>query len=538
MEVFQQLSENARKVMREMSVTQRLAVIMTGITVATALGMMVFIGSLSQDTSWIALPITVEPGKEHDDIAQQLKDGGIEYKYDITDKQMQVPTRLRDKAYMLLASNNLLTEESHTGFEEMLSKITYSTTQSTQQDMMRIALQNELSKMIKSLEIIDDATVVIDGGRKRVLGTPVRPRASVKVSVKKGKKLTQDVADSIVALVSSSKAGLDKKSVVVVDQEARHFYAKDDDSMSAWSIERLALQRREEELMRSKIEEAVRTFYPRAEAFAFVNIEFDLDKKGNTVHDILEGQVKRKKTHKQEYQSTEPLGNEVGVNPNISRNNQGSGAAKVTTNSIKDADILNENGFKDSYHHMAPGDVKEMSVSVVMHLPYIYDTDEEGKVKQDEKGEPVSVSAPLLAQEEVQTLATFISKSVGLKSVRDVSIRQVEWEPPLDTGDGEQSTATILRDIAVRNLTAVVLAGLAIAGLIMIWSQVKRVIPSEELSSLEEEMSLPKFDGFEEVSDEDKKNASFEQMREKIADIVAEDPKKAASLVKRWLIME
>ncbi len=538
MEVFQQLGDNAKSVLRDMSVSQRLAVIMTGITVATALGMMVFIGSVSKDTSWVALPIEVNAGKDHDDITQQLKDAGIEYKYKINKKQIQVPVKLRDKAYMLLASNDLLTKESYSGFEAMLSKISYSTTQATHRDMMRVALQNELAKMIMSLDVIDDATVVLDGGRKKVLGAPIRPRGSVKVTMGRGKKLNQQIADTIVALVSSAKAGLEKKNVVVVDQNARHFYAKDDDSMGQGAIERLALQRAEEERMRNKVEAAVRTFYPRAEAFAFVNVELDLDKQGSTTRDILEGQIKRKTTHKQDFRSTEPTGNEVGVNPNISRNNQGSSKEKITTNSIKDADIMNENGVKNSYHHIAPGDVKQMTVSVVMHLPFVNEIDEKGKVKADEEGKPILLSAKELVPTEIQNLAMFISKSVGLKSVRDVSIKQVKWTPPVDDGNDGQSTAGFLRDIAVKNLTAAVLAGLAIAGLIMIWSQVKRVIPSEDLSTLEDELSLSGGGDFGGPNENDQKNADFEQIREKVADIVAEDPKKAASLVKRWLTIE
>ena len=65
-------------------------------------------------------------------------------------------------------------------------------------------------------------------------------------------------------------------------------------------------------------------------------------------------------------------------------------------------------------------------------------------------------------------------------------------------------------------IVAVVLAGLAIAGLIMIWSQVKRVIPSEELDSLEDELSSSVAGGgIDKVTDDDRRNASFEQMREK-----------------------
>jgi len=54
--MLQQLGESAKNVLRDMSVTQRLAIIMTGITVATALGLMVFVGSISEEKGFVALP--------------------------------------------------------------------------------------------------------------------------------------------------------------------------------------------------------------------------------------------------------------------------------------------------------------------------------------------------------------------------------------------------------------------------------------------------------------------------------------------------
>jgi flagellar M-ring protein FliF len=404
--------------------------------------------------------------------------------------------------------------------------------------MMRVALQNELSKMIRSLNIINEATVVIDGGKKKVLGPQIRPRATVKVTTKRGSDLKQDTAESIIALVSYSMAGMEKKNVVVVDQNARHFYARDDDSTSAWSVERLAIQRREEEFARTKVEQAVRQFYPGAEAFAFVNIEFDLDRKGTETVEILEGAVKRKNTSKQNHQSVDSPPAEVGANPNITRAANTSGGGKRTTSSIKTADVHMENGKRMSHHQVAPGDVREMTVSLVMHLPPQGVKDGEGNPAVDDTGRQKLESAPKLSEEDEQRLAAFIAKGVGLKSVRDVSIRQVEWRPVEEPEIPEEPMVAVIRRIVIKNLSAIVLVGLAVAGLVMIWAQVRRVIPADDMDAYEDELATPIVSELDKVSEEDKANANFEQMRNKIADLVAEDPKKAASLVKRWLIME
>jgi flagellar biosynthesis/type III secretory pathway M-ring protein FliF/YscJ len=41
-----------------------------------------------------------------------------------------------------------------------------------------------------------------------------------------------------------------------------------------------------------------------------------------------------------------------------------------------------------------------------------------------------------------------------------------------------------------------------------------------------------------ELSDVDKANAQFEQLRGKVADLVEEDPRRAAGLVRRWMTKE
>jgi flagellar biosynthesis/type III secretory pathway M-ring protein FliF/YscJ len=72
--------------------------------------------------------------------------------------------------------------------------------------------------------------------------------------------------------------------------------------------------------------------------------------------------------------------------------------------------------------------------------------------------------------------------------------------------------------------------------LFAIYAQASRAIPSEEFEIPEEEAlgisMVP------EITEVDQANATFEQMRDRVNEVVSEDPKKAAGLVRKWLKRE
>ncbi len=539
MPVFQELTENARKVMRDMSVTQRLAVVMTGVTVALALGMMVFIGSLSEKKGTLPLPVRVPP-KQYEEFRVLLEDEGISPTYERDTQSIHVPIEQVDRAYMLLARNDLFTDDSHAGFEQMLARVDYTITEPNRQAMMRVAKQNELSRIIQTMTAVESADVILVEGDRRRLGAPVVPRGSVMIRTAIGKEVTQGIADTIIALVAGTMAGLEKERVVVTDQDGRHWYATNESDSQWRSAQRLAQQRKLEEAMQQKVESQVRSFYPGCEAFAFVTAVLDLDTMETEIHKKLEGPVKRARKSSREQKTTRGPGAPVGTQPNVVRQtNTGGGPTEYSEYSEKDSDTLFDTGEQITVERKIPGKLEEdgLSVSVVMHLPAHYERSEEGEVVRDDQGEPVRTAGPELTEPQVFDLQRNIAAAIGHPAPREIEIKQVGWTPPLE-GEDQQDWAAVMADLARQHLTALILAGFAVVGFVMIWTQVRRVVPAEELAALEDEIASPEGAPFGEVSDEDRSNQAFEQMRNRIADIVDEDPKKAASLVKRWMVME
>ncbi|MHC4883546.1 MAG: flagellar M-ring protein FliF C-terminal domain-containing protein [Planctomycetota bacterium] len=543
MEAMQQMVDSARGVLRDMSVTQRLSIVMAGVTVAVFLGSMIVIGSMSEERGYVALPIEVEPGKDYDQIKAVLEENGFEHKYIFEAKRIQVKIEDRNRATMLLATEELLEKDSATGFEAMIGKVQFHTGEPMRKEMMRIAKQNELAKMIETIDMVEKAKVVLAVGKDKVFGPLIRPRASVNLKTYRGKDMNQKVADSIILLVSASAAGLNPKDVIVTDSHGRHFRSTDEDTGSARALKKREFQILEERNARTKVEELARRFYPGAEVVAFVDVELDMTEKKTWDKKVYEGMPLRSITKKRAFSSTKPIGGEPGTNPNVLRTaGTGRGNEEITSDNTKSSDVTNDNSILKTETVYAPGEVTNMSVSLVMHLPPVYKTDEEGRiVLDDETKEPIPTkdSAAEMDAQARMDLKKQIVAALGMSGVGgadQVEVKQVKWELWRDMSPRAESAGSILAQLAIKNLTVFVLGALILVGMLLIWSQMRQPTPAEEQPLFDEEEETPS--ALDLPSDADKKNASFLQMREKITEIVDEDPAKAASLVKRWLVME
>ncbi|MBN1257547.1 MAG: hypothetical protein JXA52_07560 [Planctomycetes bacterium] len=535
MAVFQELGENARRVMRDMSVTQRLAIMMTGLTVALALGMVVFIGSVSEDVSTVPLPLTISP-TEWAEVESLLLESGIESTYDVQKGVVTVDSKDRYDAWVLLAQNDMFDEDSHLGFEKALADIDYTITESNRQSIMLVARQNELAKMIATMKQVESAKVMFDGGDRNRIGPPIKPRASIMIKTALGKKLDQAVAETIISLVSASLSGLDKTNVTVTDQHGAHYYTRSTDDSGFMAAERLAQQRMLQEHYKQIVEDIARAFYPGIEAFGFVTVVLDLDTKREKTTEVLEGVAIRKQTSKEESESTSKPSAEVGTVPNTVRSaNVSGGGGEHQKFTRKTGDTTYKPGEKITETIKTTGEIKDMSVSVMMHVPAKVELDPAtNKPKLDADGKPVRIPAPLLSAEEVTTLQRAIAEGIGHPKFSDIVVKQVEWSPPFEAEDEVKLSAVLLAMVR-ENLTGIILGGITLMTLLMIYAQVRRVIPAEEMAmeTPEAEEAIPSL--FEGIGEDDRANIAFAQMRTKIGEIVDEDPKKAASLVKRWI---
>ncbi len=551
MEVLRQLMEDAQNAWKGMSVTQRVSIMTLCGTVTVFLFWVAIWGATSGRRGELSLPMEVSP-KNSTDLVQRLEDAGYgPARYDLQSRSILVPAERQQDAIIFLASEDLLDLEGGRGFEEWLIDMPFGTTQSKQDEMMRAAAQNEVGRLIERIEGIKEAKVIYTSRDKdSPFSLPERQTASVVLTPSLGATIDQDVADTVINLVSFAwGARLEPGDVIVSDEKGRKFRARDGDSLEGVALEKYKLERARSNEIRDRVEDVCRTSIPGCTAFAFVDTRLNMDKR-ETMTDTYETGAKTEEWKEAiESRSTEGPPAPPGTTTNVVRATNMEAAQGTLRQSSEEAK-RSRTAYQPSRTlqtgEEAP-EVEQITVSAVIHLPWRWEEAPpapgagEGEEAPAAEAEPVRqrVSAAPLAGEELNNLERLIRNAAGMVTGAEnmeVAIKQVPWEPSREEPPApEPMWVLVLTWIGENGFPIAMLVVLAVL-LFAIYTQASRAIPSEEFEIPEEEAlgisMVP------EIAEVDEANATFEQMRDRVSEVVSEDPKKAAGLVRKWLKRE
>jgi len=569
MDVLRQLIDDARAVMADMSTTQRVAVATLVATVASLLVFAVYMGSNENEAGVVPLPLDIQPAQANE-ILDRLNQAGLGPAEFRADLKVYVPLAKSKDAWIYLAREDLLPKDASAGFNEMLEKWNFSTTDRKAGEMMNVARGAEVAKLLECIDVVQGAKVVYSGSAR---SGPFRPekkrRAAVTIRTRMGKELTDDVANTIINLVSAAEAGMDVKDVMVTDQAGRHFRAQDTGDMAQMSLKshRIELQRNRE--YEDRIEKLCRQVVPGSEAWAFVDVEMDWNSKELWKRDYEEGVPSRVDQEKEKRVGTKEPAAEVGTRPNLGRASEVSGTGTTEMNSYerKTTGRSMQNDETQTWEKQAPY-VKRKTISAIVQMPYVYkrgyqdengvwvyadkkadgtladwvpENDSKGNAIFDAEGNPMRrrFAGPALAAAERQNLKRLIAKAAGLGSdVAEDAIEILDVAYPEEKEFAKAPPGATLQVIQrIRDkVVPIMMLVLLFACVFFIYLQAKRALPAEEFELPEDqtvamEMLMP-------ATEADQDQAQFEALRTKIADAVAENPAKAAGLVRRWMTKE
>ncbi len=137
---------------------------------------------------------------------------------EMTDGRLLVASGDLARAQSGLTNANVLPNDKAMYFQTLLEKQSFMNSAADNNRNFRIALQNELGRMISDLNGVDSGRVLLDVPETRGLGIGVRtPKATVTVKSDNGRGLPQSVVDGVAHLVEGSVAGLTLTNVTVVD---------------------------------------------------------------------------------------------------------------------------------------------------------------------------------------------------------------------------------------------------------------------------------------------------------------------------------
>lgn len=448
-------------------------------------------------------------------IIQKLKEQKVPYK--VVGSVISVPA---DKVYDLrltLASQGL-PQGGAAGFE-LFDKTSFSTTDFVQKLNYRRALQGELGRTIKSLSEVEQCRVHLAvPERSLFMREEDRPKASVLVKLKPGRKLTQGQVQGIVHLVSSSVEGLSPKDVAVVDNQGEMLTSARDDSTGLTSSQmeyQRALEKDIETRVISILDPVVGKEKVRAKVAAM--IDFSRVEKTEERFDP-DSQVVRSELRNNERTTNGSTSGVPGVASNLPGKTLAQGGSSQGQSERKNETINYEISKVTSHvvHH--PGEIRRLTVAVLVDGTV---TGSAGSKERQYKPR---------SEEDLKNFEEMVKKAIGFSSERGDEVRVVNMPFEGVVQDDLAAPKTEILPIVLTIMKYLV----PLLAVVLLWALLLKPmlkIAAAPRSGAETSLSLPQtIAELERVMELPDMSS-----RARVLEWAKKHPKEAAHLIKGWI---
>lgn len=447
-------------------------------------------------------------------IIQKLKEMRIPYR--VTPGGIMVPS---DKVYSLrleLAAQGL-PQGGGVGFE-IFDKRDFTMTDFVQKLNYQRALQGELSRTIKSLPEVELCRVHLAIPEKGLFTKEEdRPKASVFLKLRSGRRLSQSQIQGIVHLVSSSVDGLSPEDVTVVDSRGELLTAPKKDSLLALTQSQVEFQKAIERELEDRVVTILEPVVGRGKVKAKVSAQIDFTKIEKTEERYdPDSQVVRSEQKLIEKSSKTSPGGTPGVSSNI----PGKTGVEFTTGSYseKKTETVNYEISKVMSHTvLPPGEIKRLSVVALVDGTY---AQEEGS--KDKRYIPRT-------EEELKKFESMVKNAVGFVANRGDDVRVINMPFQEDSSQKEEvreKEKEIIPIIMTGVRYAVPFVALVFLFLFIIRPIIKALLTPQKPAVRE----LPRT-----VAELERQIEAQGISRPDIIEWARNNPQKAAQLIKGWI---
>jgi flagellar M-ring protein FliF len=301
-------------------------------------------------------------------IIEQLKADKIQYKIEGT--TILVPKDKVDELRMSAFSDGFAPSEK--GFE-LFDQSKFGVTDTEARIMYQRALEGELSRTIESFEEVEKARVHLVLPEETVFTRETeKARASVTLKLIGTNTLEPEKVKSIISLISGSVKNLPKENVEVVDSNLTLLSDNLYNDLAAGgtpsALKQQELEKQFESKVQTDVREMLESVYGRNKVKVSVNADMDFDSKQITSitfdkDNVVERSIK----------TIDELSNDSGgsvsttspVDDGMGNTIGGSGGQSSESNR-NETIVNNEIGQTEQKTIKAPGEVKRMTVSVVL----------------------------------------------------------------------------------------------------------------------------------------------------------------------------
>lgn len=429
-----------------------------------------------------------------------------------------------DKVYevrLQLASQGL-PQGAGVGFE-LFDKTSFTMTDFVQKLNYRRALQGELSRTIKALGEVEQCRVHLAVPEKTLFAQKEeRPKASVLLKLRGGRRLTQGQVQGIVHLVSSSVEGLDPRDVSVVNNSGEMLTSVVDENFAV-SGGQLEYQRNFEHELEAKVIGMLEPVVGKGKVKARIAASFDFTKTEKTEEKYdPDSQVARSEQRNTERSTGATSGGVPGVASNLPGRQQAAPAQPGTPASTeKKNETINYELTKTVSHVISPtGGIKKMSAVVLVDGTYAA-----AQGSTDKKYAPRT-------EEEVRQFEDMVKKAVGFSADRGDEVKVVNM--PFEVIPLEEITETAPKTPLMPTVLMAAKYAIPLIGMVMLFLFVIKPLMTAVTATpmpAPQPIALPQT-----VNELQKAIAAPERnSRDQLVDWAKKNPKEATNLVKGWI---
>ena len=420
------------------------------------------------------------------------------------------------------------------GFE-LFDQSTFGMTEFIQNLNYRRALQGELQRTINSIGVVKTSRVHIVIPKSTYFkDDDKKASASVVLDLKRASsRLAQEQIDSILNLVASSVEGLAPNNITIVDSKGNLLsYPEEDNDMHRLTVKQMEYQSTIEIGVERRVKSMIERIVGKGRVVVRVNADIDFQQVQQT-EEIYDpnSQVARSEQRVEENSTgaSMPAGI-AGVQSNVPGILQNEGAMAKPASANKVNETINYEINKTVKNIVQPtSKLKKLSVAVLV----------DGKYKQVEgaDGNTERQFEPLGDEDKAQ-IDKLVRSAIGFDATREdsVTIESMRFDDSVISREIDQLGAVTQGEL-ISNV--IVYLGLGILGLIIFMFVIRPLMGwvTSSTAEVEELRTFPKTltDMEKELENLISKEETEVAFKDRVSELIAENPEQASSLVRAWL---
>jgi len=477
-------------------------------------------------------------------ITLQLEAKNIDYK--VVGDKILIPADRKFEVLADLGYARLLPQDTKTGFDEMVNKMTAWDPTSKTEMFMNHGKETMIAQIIRRFPNVNNADVIIDPTVKRMIDGSIQPSATINITMRDGVKPDRHLIQAAADVVAGAQAGMSRSRVkVIVDGVSYDAGDKSNNGLSV-SNDIVELIRLHERHYSDKISEQL-AFIRGAMVSVTVKLNTETKREVSKVVDPKNTVQKEIKTQNrtEETVSNSGMTTEAGALPNTSLSTGSGGGGSTSTVEENKVDYFIETSQKQTETSTPAGDATVIAASVRVPRSYfvgIYkNANPQGK-------EPDNTLLQPLIDAELPQIQKDVKTCTGLTDDLAVNVSTYFDAIPLMATAPSTATASVTSMVGGYS-KEIAVGGLALVSLFMVTMMVRKgqpaplILPASitkadavqlsagETIAGEASEGASALDGME--LDED--HVKTQQMLDQVTTMVKENPEGAASLVKRWM---